>query len=277
MLFLTILFYLTFLSFPQDLAGQNLSSKRVLIFSIYPYLSVEENYYFGQKITKNLAQKMGVELEFRVYSSSSEFEKDYFGERFDFALVPPPFVIWGYKKRKYIPLIRNIKPLSVVLFVNKNSKFKSVKDLDNATIALPSPHVMASIFYKQFLSDYLKLKITPKYVETPENVIKHVLLGLAQVGAVVKPVLLAQGDEILNNFLILHESPPFPSRAIVAHYRVPQRIRNLFVENFLGLKEAPEFQQALQKLQISHPVKADYNRDYKQLEIYNLEKFLPLK
>jgi phosphonate transport system substrate-binding protein len=59
-----------------------------------------------------------------------------------------------------------------------------------------------------------------------------------------------------------------------AHPRIPQHVREKIIAGFLNMAADPAGRDLLKAIQIAQPTRADYGRDYKELEQLNLGHFV---
>lgn len=104
------------------------------------------------------------------------------------------------------------------------------------------------------------------FAGSTSNVIKNVLLGKADAGAVFVTDLEMEPKELqaqLQPIVVTQQVAPHP---LCAHPRVPRSVRETVKKAVLSLAEAPEGAELLRKVRLAAPVAADYERDYKSLD-----------
>lgn len=120
---------------------------------------------------------------------------------------------------------------------------------------------------RQVLSQQeVKLHLKQLFAGSSSNVYKTVLLGKAAAGAVLDVDFDAQPDDIRTQLQPLIRTPKMAPHPISAHPRVPKQLQQALTAAVLKLDNTAEGKKALQSVQLGDPVKADYLRDYKQLE-----------
>uniref|UniRef100_A0A832GNQ9 Phosphate/phosphite/phosphonate ABC transporter substrate-binding protein n=1 Tax=Caldimicrobium thiodismutans TaxID=1653476 RepID=A0A832GNQ9_9BACT len=247
------------------------------IFGVVPQFEPEYIYSAWNPVLKEISKILNIQLELKIYKTIPEFEKAFLAGEFDFAFMNPYHAVMAKKAQGYIPLIRDRTPLKGIIVIKKDAPFSSITDLDGAVIAFPAPNAFAaSLYMRALLTEKFKIRFTPKYVKTHDNVYRHVLLGLAQAGGGVNNTFLRQPPEVRENLRILFETPPFAPHPIVAHPRVPSSLQKNFVKVFLELSKEKRWTDNFHKIQIPDPLPADYERDYLPLEKLNIEKYLVL-
>lgn len=247
------------------------------IFGVVPQFEPEYIYSAWNPVLKEISKILNIQLELKIYKTIPEFEKAFLAGEFDFAYMNPYHAVMAKKAQGYIPLIRDRTPLKGIIVIKKDAPFSSITDLDGAVIAFPAPNAFAaSLYMRALLTEKYKIRFTPKYVKTHDNVYRHVLLGLAPAGGGVNHTFLRQPPEVRENLLILFETPPSAPHPIVAHPRVPSSLQQNFVRVFLDLSKEKRWADNFHRMQIPDPLPADYGRDYLPLEKLNIEKYLVL-
>lgn len=247
------------------------------IFGVVPQFEPEYIYSAWNPVLKEISKILNIQLELKIYKTIPEFEKAFLAGEFDFAYMNPYHAVMAKKAQGYIPLIRDRTPLKGIIVIKKDAPFSSITDLDGAVIAFPAPNAFAaSLYMRALLTEKYKIRFTPKYVKTHDNVYRHVLLGLAQAGGGVNNTFLRQPPEVRENLRILFETPPSAPHPIVAHPRVPSSLQKNFVRVFLDLSKEKRWADNFHRMQIPDPLPADYGRDYLPLEKLNIEKYLVL-
>lgn len=254
-----------------------LTTDQRFIFGVEPQFEPEYIYSAWNPVLKEISKILNIQLELKIYKTIPEFEKAFLAGEFDFAFMNPYHAVMAKKAQGYIPLVRDRTPLKGIIVIKKDAPFSSITDLDGAVIAFPAPNAFAaSLYMRALLTEKFKIRFTPKYVKTHDNVYRHVLLGLAQAGGGVNNTFLRQPPEVRENLRILFETPPFAPHPIVAHPRVPSSLQKNFVKVFLELSKEKRWTDNFHKIQIPDPLPADYERDYLPLEKLNIEKYLVL-
>ncbi|NTV13582.1 MAG: phosphate/phosphite/phosphonate ABC transporter substrate-binding protein [Desulfobulbaceae bacterium] len=111
-----------------------------------------------------------------------------------------------------------------------------------------------------------KLAFENEYTGSTENVLKSVLLGKADAGAIFSTELNKQTPDILEQIRTILKTEKIPSHPLAAHPRVPHDIQAAVKKAVLALSRIPEGQALLQQVRMPAPVAADYAKDYQALE-----------
>ena len=84
---------------------------------------------------ETLSRETSLDIQLKVYEKMSDFEADFSSGTPDFIFLSPTQMVLARAAQGYIPLVRGSKPLSGVLFVRKDSPYKTLKDLEGKEIA----------------------------------------------------------------------------------------------------------------------------------------------
>ena len=119
-----------------------------------------------------------------------------------------------------------------------------------------------------------KIQFTQRDATTPTNVFRHVILGYAAIGGSNIAALNKEPQGVSSQLKIIYKTPELPSPPLVAHPRIPEKIRQAVIDAVLKLAEDKEDQDMLKKVRLSRPMKAYYKRDYLPMERLELERYL---
>jgi len=257
---------------------KSLAQERVFTIGVVPQFTPVEIFERWGPLVKELENRTGLKFELKTYKSIPEFEKAFLKGEPDFVFMNPYHQVMAYKAQKYIPLVRDKTPLTGILVVRRDSPVKEVKDLDGKVIAFPAPNAFAaSLYMRALLAEKFKIKFTPEYVKTHDNVYRQVILGKAQAGGGVNNTFLRQPEEVKRELRILYETPSAAPHPFSVHPRVPKEVIDKVKKAILDMANEPSMKALLDRVQMPNPVPADYARDYKPLEKLNLEKYVVLE
>lgn len=119
-----------------------------------------------------------------------------------------------------------------------------------------------------------KVQFTQRDATTHTNVFRHVILGYAAIGVSNIAALNKEPQGVSSQLKIIYKTQELPSHPLVAHPRIPEKIRQAVIDAVLKLAESNEGRDILKSIRLSKPVKAYYKRDYLPLERLELERYL---
>lgn len=236
----------------------------------YTPLIIHRNW---QPLLDRMQGETGIKIRLKTYNNFRQFLSALRNGEPDFSYLAPYHLVLAHRAQGYQPLVRDdSQELVGLLLVRKESPISSVHELDGKTIAFPSPNAFASSLYmRHWLRKKVGIDFTPRYVGTHDNVYRHIVRGQVAAGSGVNSTLSSQPEGLQQHLRILYEVPGVASHPFAAHPRVPVEIQTRLQEEMLSLMKSPEGQQLMSAVQIIKPVKADYQRDYADLEVLGLE------
>jgi phosphonate transport system substrate-binding protein len=273
LVFTALYVWSVFAIFPSGAGAQDIKVYTLAIVPQAQAIAIAQKWApFALKVS----QESGVTIQIKTYYATiPQFEADLKNGVPDFAYMNPYHMVMAHKAQKYIPLIRDKDPLIGILVAHKNTGINYVQDVNGKAIVFPSPNAFgASLYMRALLTRQEKIHFTPRYVQTHDNVYRHVLLDKAPAGGGVKDTFDNEPDEIKNHLKIIYQTPPTVSHPLAVHPRVPESVRKRVVTAILKLAKDPANKDLFDKIEIDKPVEADYEADYAPLVKLGLEKFV---
>lgn len=251
------------------------AGKPVYKIAIVPQYTPLLIYRYWRPVLEVLEKDMGVRLEIQTYKNFEDFIKALQDGDADFSYLSPYHLVLARQKQDYIPLLRDAdKQLVGVVVVRKDSEITNINDLQGKTIAFPSPNAFAaSLYLRAWLREKVGIDFKPYYVGTHDNVYRNVVRDFVSAGGGVNATLASQPASLRNLLRVLYEIPGVAAHPLAVHQRVPTQIRQAFTRGIQSLRDTGKGRKLLKGIQISSPMKADYQRDYAFLEKFHLEKY----
>lgn len=247
---------------------------REYILSVVPQLALTQAHSDWSPFVERLSTETTIPIRLRVYRTFEEFETDLSGGVPDFVYLNPYHQVMARRNHGYLPLVRDgSRKLSGTLVVRNDSPVKTVKDLNGQTIGFPDPNAFAaSLYMRAMLLEKEKITFHPHFFITHGNVYRHVIVGNTAAGAGVNLTLEHERPELRAALRILYVTPGTAPHPLSAHPRVTAVMRNSVQQAVLRMWMDESGRELLKKIQIHHPIVADYNRDYAPLEKLRLDK-----
>lgn len=110
------------------------------------------------------------------------------------------------------------------------------------------------------------------YEGSTKNVFKSVLLGKAAAGATLDVDLEKEESDITGQLRVIMRTREIASHPISSHPRVPARVREKISRAVLAIAQDADGSGLLRAIRLPDPVKAEYGRDYAELEEIDVEK-----
>lgn len=244
-------------------------------FAVVPQYTVNEIYASWQPLLTALEQATGERFKLLVYASFREFETDYQTGVPDFVYFNPYHQVVAWKAQGYIPLVRDgVRKLKGILVVRRDSGIDKLQQLQGKTIAFPAPNAFAaSLTMRELLREKAGLNFQVDYVHSHSNSYRYAYTGLAAAATGVESTLRRQPQAIREQLKVIYETPAYSPHPIAAHPRVPKTLRKQVRDILLALNHSHTGRRLLARIQMQHPVRADYRRDYAPLGKMGLERY----
>jgi phosphonate transport system substrate-binding protein len=261
-LLLQALLLASILSFPRPAVAES-----PLLFGVIPQKPPVEMHRQWAPFVDRLSKDAGVPIRLKVYDSMSDFERDCEEGRPDLIYSHPAMLAAWKMSRGYLPLVRDSRKLSGILFVRKDARIRSAAELADRRIAFVGNRNFCALL----VNDALKKQGAPirfdyEFAGSSRNVLKTVMLGKADAGASLDVDLEREPPEVSDGVRTILKTAPMAPHPISVHPRVPEPVRGRITRAVLAMKGTPEGDALLASIRMGEPVKADYQRDYAALE-----------
>jgi phosphonate transport system substrate-binding protein len=181
------------------------------------------------------------------------------------------------KRQGYLPLlIDGRQRLSGLLVVRADSPIRDIRELDGQELAFPAPNAFAaSLLLRAHLAEQ-GIRPRPQYLTSHANIYRAVVMGAVVAGGGVNNTFQREEPALRGRLRVLYETPGYAPHPLLAHARVPAKVRESLLAQLLALAHAETGQKLLEAVQMPQPVRADYPRDFAPLESLGLDKFAVL-
>jgi phosphonate transport system substrate-binding protein len=255
-------------------AEEKSSAASVYSFGVVPQFEQRKLHAIWKPILDELGRRTGLHFKLASTLTIRDFHKSYRSGQFDFVYVNPYTLVHLHKVQGYIPLVTDKKVLRGIIVARKDSKIKTVADLNGKTLAFPSPNAWAaSLLVRADLDQIHHVKITPLYVKTHSSMYLHVAQGLTVAGGGVEKTLLRQKKAIRDELKVIYTTRASPSHPIAAHPRVPQDIRGKVRKALLAMSETPEGKKMLAGIPIKNLIPVTYEGNYAVIGTWGVDKY----
>jgi len=247
---------------------------KVFTVGVVPQFEAAKLYQIWRPILDQVEQKTGYRFKMRGSVSIPDFEREVLEGKFDFAYMNPYHMILAAEAAGYVPVIRDHgRKLYGVLVVRKDSEISKPEELNDKTLAFPSPNALgASLQMRQELHDKFDVKVKPTYVRTHDSVYQNVLLRETSAGGGVQKTFNQQKPQYKEMLRVIHTTEKVNSHPFAAHADVPEIIRDEIRTAFIELGKNNEGRKLLLKIPMKQVGVATIG-DYQQLKPMRLERF----
>lgn len=243
-------------------------------FSITPQFERRKLFTIWQPIVDELRRRTGLDLQLVTALSVADFERDLRQGVYDFAYMNPYLVPQVGASPGYVPLIRDILPLRGILVVRKDSPYRSVKELQGKTLAVPSLSALgANLLLRAELERQQQVIMKPLEARTHASVFLHVINGLAEAGGSVQKALAEQDPAVQDALRVLYTTQDAMSHALAAHPRIPAGARDKVRQALIDMSASESGRWLLAEIPMKQAVPA-LLEDYRSLQALQLERYL---
>lgn len=256
------------------LLGSPANAEESYTFAVVPQFEQRKLFTIWQPIVDELSRRTGYKLKLVAALTVPEFENELTKGRFDFAYINPYLVVKKEQRQGYIPLVRDRQPLRGILVVRKDSPLKTPAELDGAKLAVPALDAFgACLLLRAELEQTFKTRVTPVDVKSHSSVYLQVATGQLPAGGGVEKTLQVQDKAVQDTLRVLYTTSDMPAHPIVAHPRVPAKVRQTLQQSLLELAATEDGKKLLQKIPMLEPI-ATSMQDYLPLKKLGLEAYL---
>ncbi|MGD2118959.1 MAG: phosphate/phosphite/phosphonate ABC transporter substrate-binding protein [Chromatiales bacterium] len=222
------------------------------VVGVVPQFDARRIQTIWQPILDRLEQATGHKFVLKGSSSIPAFEKQLTEGQFDFAYMNPYHLYVANRQQGYQPLVHDSgKDLYGIVVVSKNSKIKSVAELDGQPVAFPAPNALgASLLTRAAFAKEYGINVLPKYVRTHTSVYLNVALGEVAAGGGVQHTLLQQRPEVQAALKVLYETKHVAAHPLSAHPRVPEALQQQVKQTLLQMNNTPDGKMLLGEIPI---------------------------
>lgn len=240
-----------------------LAAGRPYVVAVIPSLPPVALHKTWSPFLQELARASGQDLDLRLYGTFPEFIADCEAGTPDFIYISPNLYYLVHEKQDYLPLVRSAVAIRGLVFVRKDAPFEKIRDLQGRTIAFVGPKNVCSVITRYALaSGEGPIDYNTSFSGSTINVAKSVQLGKVDAGAMLDSKQAGAFVEHSPDFRILLRTPPIAPHPLVAHARVPAKVREALTRAVLALAATAPGRASLERVGLGQPVKAEFQRDY---------------
>ena len=242
---------------------------------IVPQLATSQLYSNWMPILDRVGRDTNQCFELHVPPTIPEFEKFVLSGEADYVYMNPYHAVMAYKRQKYAPLVADGKEkLDGIIVVRKDSKIKSIEELDGNRMAFPAPNAFAASLLIRSTLDRKGIKIQPKYVKTHSNVYHSVILGDFVAGGGINHTFEREPKAVRERLRILYTTPEYTPHPFAANPRIAKATRDAVADSFVALGNTDTGRVMLDRVQMPKPMKVTYENNYAVLDTLGIERFV---
>jgi len=207
------------------LAFANVHAKEYT-FGIVPQQSAKKLAQKWGPILQQISSDTGFTLTFATAKDIPTFEKRLAAGEYDFAYMNPYHFTVFNKAPGYIALAHQAKKsIQGILVVHKDSDLTSLDELDDSTLAFPSPAAFAASILPQADLNNRGVQFDPLYVSSHDSVYLNVARGLVPAGGGVMRTFKNTDPAVNQQLRILWRTKRYTPHAFAAHPAINSRDR----------------------------------------------------
>lgn len=209
------------LAFGQAHAGE----ERSYTFAIVPQQSATVLAASWAPVIKQVASVAGVDLKFATTKDIPTFEACLAKGVYDFAYKNPYHYVTFNAKSGYYAFARE-KDVSLtgLLVAHRSSSIRSLADLQQATIAFPSPAAFAATIIPRAELDRAGINYSVSYVKSHDSVYLAVQNGLFPAGGGVRRTFENMPANVRDDLAVIFETAAYPGHAFAANPSIPSQL-----------------------------------------------------
>lgn len=200
-------------------------NKEALTFGIVPQQTASKLARLWIPIMRHLSEKTGVNIHFRTAPSIPEFERRLSEGVYDIAYMNPYHYVVFSKSVGYRAFAKQSnKRLTGIVVVRKDSSMKNLMDINNKSLAFPSPAAFAATIIPRAELHNNGVKYTPKYVLSHDSVYRTVASGIHEAGGGITRTLNNLDENVRSQLKVLWQSKVYTPHAFASHSRVKAEV-----------------------------------------------------
>ncbi len=256
---LLVLLVIGLMAMPLSICAESKSFK----FGIVPQQSIRKVARTWLPVTQYLERVTGYKIDFATAKNIPTFEKVLSAGGYDFAYMNPyHYTVYNQSPGYKAFAKARDKKIKGILVVRADSEIKSLSDLQNSTLAFPSPLAFAASMLPRAALVKQKIAFQPIYVNSHDSVYRNVVQGNYPAGGGVLRTFKAIEKSIKDQLRILHTTESFTPHAFAAHQDVPVAVVEKIQQALIDLDGDANGKTILKKIKIkgiSQAVDSDWD------------------
>lgn len=227
-------------------------------FGIVPQQSAKKLARKWGPILQQLSEKTGFNLKFATAKDIPTFEKRLAAGEYDLAYMNPYHFTVFNKAPGYTALAHQAnKSIQGIVVVRKDSPVTTLDELNDNTLAFPSPAAFAATLLPQAEMKNGGVEYTPRYVSSHDSVYLNVANGLLPAGGGVVRTFKNTDPEVREQLRILWKTKGYTPHAFAAHPAISQEDKLSIQNALVSLAESPAGMVLLENISFEGIVAAE--------------------
>lgn len=238
----TFIFFALFSSFA--IAAQ---TEKTLLFGIVPQQAASRLAKMWVPFLARLSEETGLDIKFATMKDIPTFEECLAQSAYDLAYMNPYHYTVYSEKAGYRAFARQKdKKLQGIIVTRIDSPVKTLHDLQNQKIALPSPAAFGASVLPQAEMKSQGINFEPVYVKSHDSVYRSVVAGFYPAGGGVQRTFNGMSKELMSQLRIIYRTQEYTPHAFAASGNLAPEIVQAIMQGMLRIAEtAPELLQPI--------------------------------
>lgn len=232
-----------------------------LVFGVVPQQSASRLARVWVPVLNALAERVGQPVAFATAKDIPTFEACLAAGTYDVAYMNPYHYVVFHDVVGYDVIAHQAdRRLKGLMVTRKDGGVSRLEDLQDATIAFPSPAAFGSSVIPRAELAEQKVRFTPQYVNSHDSVYRGVALGLFPAGGGVLRTFNMIPQELRDQLTVFYETSEYTPHAIAVLPSVPRQQRDKLLKALMSLdEETPELLAGIGITAFSAARDADYD------------------
>ncbi len=233
-------------------------------FGIVPQQSSSDLVRTWAPILSYLGDKTGVVFDFATAKDIPTFEQQAVKGEYDFVYLSPyTYTVVHRAAAGYEAFAKERdKKLKGIIVVRRDSPYKTMRDLNNTTLAFPAAAAFAATIIPQTYFESEGIKIESKYVSSHESVYLAVAKGIYPAGGGVVRTFDTMPAATRDQLRVLWTTPGYTPHPFAAHGRVPKAVIERLRAAMVAMNQDPQGKLLLDRIAFLKGISAANDAEY---------------
>jgi len=237
------------------------SAGQTLTFGVVPQQSASRLAQIWVPVFDYLSEKTDTQIRFATAKDIPAFEACLARGAYDLAYMNPYHYTTFHGLAGYDAFAKQTeKRLRGLVVVRDDSAYEQLEELDDQSIAFPSPAAFGASVIPRAEMKSREMKIRPAYVKSHDSVYRAVIAGLFPAGGGVLRTFNNVPDAERSKLRVLYRTDAYTPHAFAAHPRVDHGTVDRLVSTMAAIAEdRPALLKGLGMRGIQRATNADWN------------------
>lgn len=250
---------------------------QTLTFGIVPQQSAKKMAALWTPIFQYINQQSDLQIQFSTAKDIPTFEKRLLRGEYDIAYMNPyHYTVFSQKPGYKAIAKQKNKRIKGIMVVRKDSDIQQMAELNDKTLAFPSPAAFAASVLPQAKMNQDGISFKPQYVSSHDSVYLSVARGFFPAGGGVMRTFNNTSEDVRKQLKVMWTTPGYTSHAIAVHPRIGDELSNKIQQALLNLNDSKEGQRLLKSINFKGMEIANDKQwdDVRALDIKLLDRLL---